>query len=120
VPSRSQHLAKAETNQRLSLALQSGPNLDWSATVLFYAALHLVEAVLAPHVHSVNHTARFGHVRNHPHLHPIFFHYRELYNVSLQSRYECEALSLAVVKRLYIANYEPIKQHLRPLLGFTF
>ena len=120
MPARLVHLVKAESNEKLSIALRTGLNLDWSVTILFYAALHLVEATLAPHVHSGNHTARFANVRGDQRLRPIFFHYRELYNVSLRSRYDCEDFTVSFVQNLDIAHYQPIKQHLRPLLGFTF
>jgi hypothetical protein len=120
VPSRPEHVARAESNQRLSIALSAGPNLDWSVTILFYAALHLVEATLAPHSYSVNHVARFANIRSHQLLRPIFFHYRELYNVSLRSRYEYEVFAVSFAQNLSAAHYEPIERHLQPLLGFTF
>jgi hypothetical protein len=82
VPSRSEHLAKAESNQRLAIAFQNGPHVDWSVTVLFYAALHLVEAALAP-VHSANHADRNQNIQHDPHLNAIYPYSRELYRLSL-------------------------------------
>jgi len=120
VPSRADHLAKAQANESLSVALQSGASLDWSVTVLFYAALHLVEATLAPQAHSRTHVERDATIRQHPQLRPIYGHYRELKERSLQARYDCQAFSLPAVQRLYVAEYEAIKRHLRPILGFTF
>jgi hypothetical protein len=120
VPSHQQHLAKAESNQRLSLALQGGPHLDWSVTALFYAALHLVEATLAPHTHSANHNARFTNVRRHPQLRQIYFQYHELYSRSLGARYECVSFSVQDVQMLYSIEYMTIKRHLQPLLGLAF
>jgi hypothetical protein len=95
-------------------------NLDWSVTILFYAALHLVEAALAPQTHSANHAERFTNVRRDPNLRVVYFHYRVLYRVSLQSRYDCRMFNAALVQQLYLTEYEPIKRHLQPLLGFTF
>jgi hypothetical protein len=120
VPSRLAHLAKAESNQALAVALQRGSHVEWSVTVLFYAALHLVEAILAPPVHSKNHLVRDHTVQHHPDLQPIYLHYRELYRRSLDARYNCVMFSVLQVEHLYVTRYEPIKQHLRPLLGFTF
>jgi hypothetical protein len=120
VPTAQDHLAKAESNERLSTTLQGSGHLDWSVTVLFYAALHLVEATLAPSSHSRNHTERALTVRTHPNLRPIFFHYRELYNRSLDARYNCQTYNLQIVRMLYANRYEPIKNHLRPILGLTF
>ena len=120
VPSRQQHLANAESNQRLSLALQAGPHIDWSVTVLFYAALHLVEAALAPQTHSANHNARFANIRRHPQIRHVYFDYYELYTRSLDARYDCAPFTMQQVQTLYLPRYEPIKRHLQPLLGFTF
>jgi hypothetical protein len=120
VPSRLEHLAKAESNHQLALALQTEPYLDWSTTVLFYSALHLVEATLAPFTHSRSHSERFANVNSHQHLRPLFRHYRYPYDVSLDSRYDCWIVTTADVQRLYLTRYEPIKRHLQPLLGLTF
>ena len=89
-------------------------------TTLFYATLHLVEAMLAPQVHSANHQARFANIRRDPRLAPIHDDYRFLYDLSLRSRYECEVFTAQYVQALYVARYEFIKRHLQPLLGFTF
>jgi hypothetical protein len=120
MPSRSDHLAKAESNQRLAIALQGGSQVDWSVTVLFYAALHLIEATLAPHLHSTSHIVRDHNVQHHPDLQPIYQHYRHLYRRSLDARYNCVVFTTLQAQHLYVTRYEPIKQHLRPLLGFTF
>jgi hypothetical protein len=120
VPSRQQHLANAERNQRLAIALQSGPHIEWAVTVLFYAALHLVEATLAPTAHSPHHNARNQTVQLDPRFHPIYRHYRELYYRSLDARYNCVPFTTLQAQHLYVTRYEPIKRHLQPLLGFTF
>ena len=120
MPSRQQHLAKAAGNQQPALALQSGPHLDWSITVLFYAAVHLVEATLAPQMHSANHNARFANIRRHPLLRQIYFQYHELYSRSLDARYDCGSFSVSPVQALYATEYATIKRHLQPMLGFRF
>jgi hypothetical protein len=49
VPSKEDHLNRAQDNERLagSLDLNSAINVDWAITILFYAALHYVDAYLA-------------------------------------------------------------------------
>ena len=89
-------------------------------TVLFYSALHLIEATLAPFAHSRSHSDRFANVNRHQYLQPLYRHYRYLYDASLDARYDCWAVTPADVRRLYLTHYEPIKRHLQPLLGFTF
>jgi hypothetical protein len=118
VPSRSEHLAKAESNQRLAIAFQNGPHVDWSVTVLFYAAWHLVEAALAP-VHSTSHADRNQNIQRHPHLNAIYPYCRELYRRSLDARYDCVVFRTVQAQHLYVTRYEPIKRHLQPLLGLT-
>jgi hypothetical protein len=120
VPSRLEHLAKAESNQVLAVALLRDRQLDWSVTVLFYAALHLVEATLAPQTHSANHRDRFDNVKYDPRLSPIHDDDRYLYDLSLRSRYDCRVFTAPFVQALYATRYVPIKRHLQPLLGFTF
>ena len=120
MPTRQQHLANAERNQRLSIALQTSADVDWAVTVLFYAALHLVEATLAPVVHSPNHKIRNETVQLDPRLRPIHHHYRDLYHRSLDARYDCVPFTTLQAQHLYVTRYEPIKRHLQPLLGFTF
>jgi hypothetical protein len=120
VPARQQHLANAERNQRLSIALQAGPHVEWAVTIMFYAALHLIEATLAPSAHSSNHNARNQTVQFDARFHPIYRHYRELYRRSLDARYECTPFTILQVQHLYATQYEPIKRHLQLLLGFTF
>lgn len=120
MPNRADHIAKAQANESLSVALQAGGSLDWSVTVLFYAALHLVEATLAPQMHSRTHVERDATIRRHLQLRPIYGHYRELKERSLQARYDCQPFSLPVVQRLYVAEYEAIKSHLRPILSLTY
>lgn len=48
MPTKSEHLARAEHNQRFaeSFELKTTPYPDWVVVAYFYAALHLVDAVL--------------------------------------------------------------------------
>ncbi|MFN8637039.1 MAG: hypothetical protein U0893_24590 [Chloroflexota bacterium] len=120
MPSKAEHLAKAESNERLSIQLRSGPDPAWSVTILFYAALHLVEATLAPHGHSPNHSARLATIRFDRRFRPVQAEYRFLYDLSLRARYDCRPFNEQDVQAIYDAYYEPIKRHLQPLLGFSF
>lgn len=84
------HKAKAESNERLATLLKS-PNEDWTVIVLFYAALHYVEAHFAknnPPLHSPNHEKRDASVARSPILKPQWKNYRELKNQSRLARYE--------------------------------
>jgi len=117
VPDRSAHIDKARSNEALSLSLRATPYPDWAATVLFYAALHLVEAVLAPLTQLRTHVRRDNVVATDPRLRPIYVHYRELYDRSLDARYNCVAFTGQHVRNLHAQEYEPLNQHLGALLG---
>jgi len=69
--------------------LQEDDFVDWIATVAFYKALHLFEALLSqgdPPRHSANHTIRENHLKQKPY-HSIYKHYRDLQEASLIARY---------------------------------
>jgi hypothetical protein len=116
VPDRRRHLSKAEQNETLSLSLQGGGHNDWAVTLLFYAALHLVDAYLDP-MQPKRHTDRRNLIRNDPVLRPIWFHYRELDDRSRDARYECLPFSGIQVSDLRSNSFEPVKRHLRRLLN---
>jgi hypothetical protein len=120
VPTRADHLTKAQANEELSATLQSAGAYDWAVTLLFCAALHLVEACLAPHGHAPNHGVRDRIMRSHTQLHSIYRQYRVLKDWSMDARYECRVITAADAQQRQAVEYQAIKNHLRPILGFTF
>jgi hypothetical protein len=117
VPSRRAHIAQAEHNEALCRAIGGSQYADWAVTALFYAALHLVDAYLAPNVHPKTHTVRRGLVDTVAGLRPIRDQYRELEERSRDARYKCIRFTPAAVKELRSVRFEPLKAHLRALLG---
>ena len=92
MPSRADHLAQAEKNERLPQAIAEPGALperatDWEVTTLFYSALHLVDAYLdqSQGVHPVSHRNREWYVSNVTQLRPIVRHYVNLYERSLDA-----------------------------------
>jgi hypothetical protein len=81
-----QHQTKAE-HHRQFLATVPDSYPDWMATVAFYTAVELVEALAAlKGSHSTSHETRKRFVRqNHPRIAREF---HTLYNASLDARYE--------------------------------
>ena len=91
MPSKQEHITKAEGNATfaLSLELTSQPRIDWALVALFYAALHYVEAYLATQtVHLRSHTARDSVVAREPILKKIFSQYQDLKFYGFTARYE--------------------------------
>lgn len=112
MPSTDEHLIQATHNQRLLLALTPGGGssapslrarieallgidrpsyLDWTVTVVFYVAVHLVEAYFdrTHHLHSARHSDRNRSLTSMAELKPIYGDYSDLYNLSIDSRYRC-------------------------------
>lgn len=83
------HLDQARHNYRLYLHLQAeGQFLDWAITLLFYTALHLVQAHAAqfgPWVPE-NHEERRAYIREQ--LNRLFYDYRDLEDRSRDMRYD--------------------------------
>ena len=85
---------------------------------MFYAALHLLDAYLARKgVHPRNHAARNRHLSQEPQLNVIWNFYRDLYDRSIDARYDCVPFSQAIVGTLRQVSYGPLEQHLRAVLG---
>lgn len=87
MPTQAEHQEKADSHLRfLSQIGDEFP--DWLATAAFYAAVELVEKLLARNGHHSNdHSERTKALRR---LHPnprLNEAYRELYNASLDARY---------------------------------
>ena len=71
---------------------------DWVVTLLFYEALHAVEAKLVPLCGaSPNHRVRNRRVAER--LPSIFARYRDLYELSLDTRYKCVPVSAAILQQ---------------------
>jgi hypothetical protein len=117
VPDRASHIDQAERNERLSLGLEGTTDTDWAVTTLFYAAVHLVDACLAPGLHPREHRDRRDFVRLRADLRPIRTYYRELEDRSRDARYECVPFTQRAVVTLRSRSFEPLKRHLRSVLG---
>jgi hypothetical protein len=91
VPSRADHIARAEENEAFAKSLDQAKPLyvDWGITVLFYSALHYVDAYLAiKPLHPPNLDARDTAIQNNGSLSPIYKDYRRLKDQSRAARYE--------------------------------
>lgn len=86
------HIALANRNQNVLDYLMGDLDrcAEWVATVAFYKALHVVEAIFAddPDVqHTANHRDRLNVMKRDPQYRPLFPTYRVLWQVSLIARY---------------------------------
>jgi hypothetical protein len=91
MPSREAHLQLAARNKEaLDYLLRKAEKLpEWIATVAFYRALHLVEALFAhdENEHSHNHEERDQRLKRNRRYANIYKHYRPLWAASVIARY---------------------------------
>lgn len=70
MPSRDEHLAKAQGNETFAVSIthENQTKIDWTLVILFYVAVHYVEAYLAVQlsVHARSHTMRDRYVGGMP------------------------------------------------------
>ena len=93
MPTDASHVAQADHNRQFVVDLrgQQTQYKDWIVTVAFYVAVHRIEAYLARtlDIHSTEHAKRDNAMTKIAELRPIYGHYQEMYNKSMESRYEC-------------------------------
>jgi hypothetical protein len=122
LPQLPEHLRAASANDALSLTLEATRAFDWSATLLFYATLHMVDAFLAqqtPQVHPASHSARRREFMRFTALREIWPEYRRLENRSRAARYELTQFSLSDVQQLRAGPFSIVRARLAPLIGLV-
>ncbi len=114
MPERHEHLQRARDNELLAAQLKAdvGFSNDWAITMLFYSALHYVDAFLAgKRMHPLNHDDRDEEIERNGSLTDIYRHYRRLKDFSRSARYEIANYAKADV-HLARTKLEAIKNHL--------
>ena len=85
--------------------------------MLFYAAMHYVEAYLAKSsVHLRSHTTRDNAISRDGALRKIFREYSDLKYFGYNARYEVSGFKANDVTNVALKHYSTIKNHLTPLL----
>lgn len=119
MPSTQEHLAKADRNAAfaLSLPLDSQARIDWALIILFYAALHYVEAYLAKMgQHLRSHTARDLIVGRDSNLKKIYTEYQNLRFYGYNARYEVYGFKAEDVTQHAAKDFATIKASIRAIL----
>jgi uncharacterized protein (UPF0332 family) len=118
VPTTPEHLARARQNLRFaeSFDLKTTPYLDWVVTAYFYAALHLVDALLweKDRLHPELHEHRRDYVRQKWYMRAISFEYRSLKDHSEDARYRLITMTSAKIEKTVIPLYKVIESHILP------
>lgn len=119
MPSKDQHVKKASENEVFAgrLDTHTQASINWKLIVLFYTALHYVEAYLAKalnqHLHV--HTTRDSVVNRETHLRAIRTEYAHLKYFGFNARYEADQFTAKDVADAlgYLAL---VKSKITPLL----
>jgi len=115
VPDYQAHLDQAARNEGFLVKIDVSLHSDWAVTVLFYAALHYVDAYLAKaaNQHPGNHDERDRLIQSHSKTSAARPYYRRLKDRATEARYQCtKTITPATVSSLRTNDFEPLKQKL--------
>lgn len=118
-PREHQHRATQNLAFAQGFDLNTTPYLDWVVAGYFYAALHLVDALLAKqeNLHPDNHEIRRIYVREKWYLKAIRDEYRTLKDKSEDARYRLITFTRPKIEREIIPLYRAIEAHILPQLA---
>lgn len=120
MPTTDEHLARARQNLEFarSFDLDSTPYLDWVVAAYFYAALHLVDALIW-HIEKADpedHSARRTYLRKW-YLTGISAEYKDLKDRSEDARYRLITFSKPKIEKQVVPLYNEIERHVTQLLA---
>ena len=119
MPLQSEHISKAEANEKFVATVAQTAYLDWAVTIIFYSALHYVDAVLAASsVHPDNHTKRSHAIGANATLLTIRPEYRVLETLSKNARYRSIKIDGPDLEEEQ-KNFEILRTLLRSRIGLT-
>ncbi|MFY9904872.1 MAG: hypothetical protein WBX02_04975 [Terriglobales bacterium] len=119
MPTKDEHVKKAEGNETFAAGIPSATQteIDWTLVVLFYAAVHYVEAYLYKQwgAHVRSHTTRDKYFAKEAVLKKVFSQYSHLKYYGYNARYEVSGFTksdtLSATKYL-----DEIKKQIIPVL----
>ena len=98
------------------MTLENQAKIDWALVILFYAALHYVEAYLATvGQHLRNHAARDSFVGRDARLRAIFSEYQDLKYYGYNARYEMQGFTASNVTDA-AKSFAKVKTHIKAIL----
>jgi hypothetical protein len=119
LPSKDEHVLKAEGNETFAgtITPSNQTQIDWTLVILFYAAVHYVEAYLAKYLgmHLRSHTTRDQYIGKEANLKKIFTPYGHLKFFGYNARYELYGFTARDTQDA-LTYLTEIKNHITPLL----
>ena len=119
MPTKEQHVERANSTGTLALSLKldSQSRIDWALIMLFYSAMHYVEAYLSKlGVHLRSHPTRDVAMSRDASLRKIYREYNDLKYFGYNARYEFCGYKATDVTNTAMKHYDAIKTHLIPLI----
>ena len=117
MPSEDEHFTAARRAKDIALLLLEQPEPSWAAVLVFYSALHNVNAYLARHGrHPQSHQERNGLVGLLTDLKAIYGSYRKLESRSMWARYDLRPMTSFDVEQLLTQDLAAIEEHIQGLL----
>lgn len=116
MPEFQRHLSKAQENENLADTMATLPNrpTDWEVTMLFYSALHYVDAFLATRdLHPENHRERSNLLAESTNFARA---YRTLFRRSMNARYHLYRFRPREVNRIRNGPFRRVKEGILALL----
>ncbi|MEO8370661.1 MAG: hypothetical protein ABI806_15870 [Candidatus Solibacter sp.] len=118
MPAQQDHIHKADRNSGLaiSMTLDSPAKIDWALVILFYSAMHYVEAYLAGlGQHLRSHTTRDAYIGREAQLRTIYVEYSDLKYYAYNARYEMAEFAQSDVAAA-VASLATVKSHISSIL----
>jgi hypothetical protein len=122
VPTKAEHLNKATGIAALADSLKpltDQAKIDWALVMLFYAAVHYVEAYLStltPAIHLRSHTTRDSYMGRNSTLKKVYKEYQDLKFYGYNARYELFGFTSRDVTDVAAKNFAKIKNYLDKIL----
>ena len=119
MPTKDEHVHKAEGNETFASSIEptNQTRIDWKLVILFYTAVHYVEAYLAKTMgtHLRSHTTRDNYITREANLKKIRVSYMHLKYFGYNARYEFDGFTVKDVQTAinYLAQ---VKSELIPLI----
>ena len=121
MPTAVEHIRLAAHNVEFACHLNSHPKYhDWSATVAFYASVHIVDALLAlenPPKHPTSHEARKRYLASSTIYQGIRSHLHILGEISLTARYMQDKARFAEYMSAHEVHDQLLKHRLHRVIG---
>lgn len=118
MPKKDEHVEKAERNEAFAEYLATKSKyIDWAVTVLFYAAVHYIDAVLAvSQVHPEDHKERKAAIAVNDTLKIVYAEYRKLETLSWNARYFAMPITADDWNKIK-PEFNALRGHIRSRLG---